>query len=95
MDDYSGSGDVTSDEASLFERVRRGEILDLGGRTIHAAVLRDLLLRHRGADIPLTGLRIKNACVDGPLDLADLARPCMGLPALMLEFCDRRQAVLR
>jgi hypothetical protein len=92
MDVYSGFGQLTPDEEWLFESLQRGETADFGnprsGRPIRAVVLRDLLLGRLGTGIPLTGIRIKNAYVDGRLDLADLARPGTGLPVLALENCD-------
>ena len=97
MDAYSGSAQLTSDEQCLIERLHRGETAEFRDQknraTIRADVLRNLLLGLQGtgrarARIPPTGIRIRNARLDGPLDLADLARPGFGFPALILEDCD-------
>lgn len=97
MDAYSGSAQLTPGEQCLIENLCRGETAEFRDQrtraTIRADVLRDLLLGVQGTGrtrtrIPPTGIRIRNARLDGPLDLADLARPGFGFPALILEDCD-------
>jgi hypothetical protein len=95
MDAWAGIEQATPDEQWLVNTLREGKLADFGTRrgSIRAEVLRNLLLAladdsPAGPRIPLTGVRIRNACLNGPLDLADLARPGVGFPALMLEYCD-------
>jgi hypothetical protein len=93
LDADSCSDQLTSDEEWLVGKLHKGETAEFRELThVRAAVLRNLLLGHQTtcnarSQIPLTGIRIRNACLDGALDLADLAQPGIGLPALMLENC--------
>jgi hypothetical protein len=99
MDGFAGGDQLTltPDEQWLVATLRAGAIADFqtreGNGRIRAMVLRDLLLKCHDAGtveslLPLMGIRIKNACLHGTLDLADLAQPFSGLPALVLEDCD-------
>jgi hypothetical protein len=97
LDAHLGTDQLTADEEWLTLKLHDGESAEFHGcrnaRTIRAKVVRDLLLGRTGSGkvrprIPLTGVRIRNACIEGNLDLNDLARPGIGLPALMLEDCD-------
>ena len=74
-------------EKSVLERTRQGEIADFTGAAqkplVGAAFLGALALSQ-----PPRGIRIRSACVGGPLDLADTS-----LPALALDACDIAAAI--
>ncbi len=83
-------------EAEVIARTACGEIATFAGAPM--PVLRAGFLRHLLLSLPtplepwpvrLPGVRIRGACIDGLLDLADCAGPSgAGLPALTLEACD-------
>ncbi len=83
-------------EAEVIARTARGEVAAFGGAPM--PVLRAEFLRHLLLGLPspcepwpvrLPGVRIRCACIEGSLDLADCAGPGgVGLPALTLAACD-------
>ena len=83
-------------EAEVIACTARGEIAIFSGApmpVLRAAFLRHLLLGLPAPREPwpvrLPGVRIRGACIDALLDLADCAGPGgAGLPALTLEQCD-------
>ena len=83
-------------EAEVIACTARGEIAVFSGApmpVLRAAFLRHLLLGLPAPREPwpvrLPGVRIRGACIDALLDLADCAGPGgVGLPALTLEQCD-------
>ena len=83
-------------EAEVIACTARGEIAIFAGApmpVLRAAFLRHLLLGLPAPRDPwpvrLPGVRIRGACIDALLDLADCAGPGgAGLPALTLEQCD-------
>ncbi|WP_203719049.1 hypothetical protein [Asanoa siamensis] len=84
-------------EQRLIEAVTRGEVLDLAGLAISAAVIRDLLRGRLGGDADPHGLRLRGARIDGRVDLENVTSDL----ALELHECvlpggvDLRNAALR
>jgi hypothetical protein len=72
----------------MERRLISGELVDLGGKGIRAEVIRELLVR--GHELDPRGIRIRNAKIEGQLDLCDVAakRP------LTLRDCTAEEPVL-
>ena len=83
-------------EAEVIARTACGQVAVFAGApmpVIRAGFLRHLLLGLPAPCEPwpirLPGVRVRGACIDGLLDLADCAGPGgVGLPSLTLEACD-------
>jgi hypothetical protein len=91
--------DLLPPERIVLDKVARGEKAVLAPQGAACPVVRAALVRHLllglkliGARdacvVPLTGVRIQGARIEGVLDLSDGARPGAGLPGLVLENCD-------
>ena len=72
----------------MERRLISGELVDLGGKGIRGELIRELLVK--GDSLDPRGLRIKNATIEGQLDLCDVAakRP------LTLRDCQAEEPVL-
>jgi len=91
------SNDLQPHEQFVVDRIRDGEVADftlISGSgekpAIRAGFLRKLLLKLEPAwTIPMPGVRIKGARIEGALDLSDCSGAGGdGLPALELNGCD-------
>lgn len=56
-------------EQALADHAARGEPLDLDGAAVPASVLRDIVLGRLGQELDPHGLRLRNARIEGRLDL--------------------------